>query len=150
MSLELRDEVSDPLVVVTADHGEEFWEHAGIEAKHFYHPHGSAGVEHGHNLFNELIEVPLLMQEFNCKRINRISIKSSPISQVDLVPTILNWLGLEFDKSLFDGYSLLRGIPEDRWVLSEAVAYGYETKELAKGEVSCFTLEATRLNGSLA
>ncbi|HYC22811.1 MAG TPA: sulfatase-like hydrolase/transferase, partial [Candidatus Bathyarchaeia archaeon] len=35
------------LLVVTADHGEEFWDHGG--------------VEHGHSLYDELIHVPLVL-----------------------------------------------------------------------------------------
>jgi arylsulfatase A-like enzyme len=38
----------DALIVLTSDHGEEFWDHG-----HF---------EHGHTLFNELIRVPLLVK----------------------------------------------------------------------------------------
>lgn len=132
--LRLRNEVSEPLlIVVMADHGEEFWEHADVEAKFFYHPHGEAGVAHGHNLFNEVIEVPLLLQEFNSKRLSNVA-KDRLVSLVDLVPTLLDWLGLEFNEEFFDGYSLLRGIPKDRWVLSEAVAYGYEKKALIRGK----------------
>ena len=36
------------LIVATSDHGEEFWEHGGFE--------------HGHSLFNEVLEVPLIIK----------------------------------------------------------------------------------------
>src|SRR5581483_2594103 len=36
------------LLVVASDHGEEFWEHGG--------------VEHGHTVYDELVRVPLLMR----------------------------------------------------------------------------------------
>lgn len=38
----------DALVIVTSDHGEEFFDHGG--------------VEHGHTLYNELLQVPLLIK----------------------------------------------------------------------------------------
>ena len=46
----LRDEgvYDDSLIVLTSDHGEEFWEHGG--------------VEHGHTLYNELLHVPLIIK----------------------------------------------------------------------------------------
>ena len=36
------------LIILTSDHGEEFWEHDGFE--------------HGHTLYNELIHVPLIVK----------------------------------------------------------------------------------------
>ncbi len=133
----LREEVDEPLLlIVTSDHGEEFWEHADVEAEHFYDPRGFYGVGHGHNLFNEVIEVPLLVQELNCKSMLGSSAVASGalVSLVDIVPTVLDWLGLDFDPNIFDGYSLLRGVPRDRWALSEAVAYGYEKKAFIRGK----------------
>ena len=38
----------DALIVLTSDHGEEFWDHGGFE--------------HGHSVFNELIHVPLFVK----------------------------------------------------------------------------------------
>ena len=132
--LELEEFVHDPLLtMITADHGDEFWEHADIEVKYFYDPRGFYGVGHGHNLFNEVIEVPLLIKEFNSNNI-KIHDKIKLISLVDLVPTILDWLNLEFNNTLFDGYSLIGEVPRDRWVLSESIAYGYEKKALIKGK----------------
>ena len=129
----LKDEVNGPLlVVVTADHGEEYWEHADVESRYFYHPHGVSGVAHGHNLFNELIEVPLVLQEFNSNKLKEV--KERLTSLVDVVPTILDWLDLKFDQRIFDGYSLLKGASRSRYVISEAIAYGYEKKVLIKGK----------------
>jgi hypothetical protein len=44
--LERRGRLRDTLLVLTADHGEEFWDHGGFE--------------HGHSLFGELTRVPLV------------------------------------------------------------------------------------------
>ncbi len=67
---------NDTLVIVSADHGEEFWEH------------GSCG--HGHSLFQELIAVPLLIkwpQSFPAQKIN------FGVDGTDLVPTLSALLG---------------------------------------------------------
>ena len=45
--LEERGLLSGTLLILTADHGEEFWEHGG--------------VEHGHTLYDEVVRVPLLV-----------------------------------------------------------------------------------------
>lgn len=144
---ELEDLVDEPLlIVVTADHGEEFWEHADVEARYFYDPRGFYGVGHGHNLFNEVIEVPLILHELGSNRLREVEAVGGRIaSTVDIVPTVLNWMGLEFVDGLFDGYSLLRGLPADRWVLSEAVAYGYEKKALIVGRYKLLYSEGDRV-----
>ena len=41
----LRD---DAVVLITSDHGEEFWEHGGFE--------------HGHTLYDELLRVPMILR----------------------------------------------------------------------------------------
>lgn len=50
-------------VVLTSDHGEEFWEHGG--------------VEHGHTLYDELVEVPFVIT-------GEVGLDSSPHSLADL------------------------------------------------------------------
>jgi len=70
------------IVILTADHGEEFWEHNGIE--------------HGHTLYNEVLQVPLIIKfssKFPTKRIK------SFVHLIDLFPTILNMTRI--DKDLF-------------------------------------------------
>lgn len=125
------------LVVVTADHGEEFWEHAEVEARHFYHPYGRYGVDHGHTVFGELVEVPLLFAGPGAERIAG-SLEKGAASHVDIVPTVLDWLGVEHRLSL-DGYSLLRGPPPpSRPLLSESIGYGYEKKALTLGGAKLF------------
>lgn len=126
----IRELVGDILIVVTADHGEEFWEHANIEAKYFYDPRHSYGVGHGHNVFNEVIEVPLLIMGPDTSRISRNSGKH--VSLVDVVPTLIEWLGIEKGRWVLDGFSLLGSIPSSRAVLAEATSYGYEKKALIR------------------
>ncbi len=123
--------LDETLIIVTADHGEEFWEHALLESKYFYDPRDSYGTGHGHNFFNELIETPLLIQGPDIGSIARLV--KGPISGVDIVPTVLEWLGLEH-RIEFDGVSLIGGVAPSRSVLSEAAGYGYEKKALVLAE----------------
>jgi arylsulfatase A-like enzyme len=68
----------EALVVITADHGEEFYDH------------GSFG--HGRTLFEEVLRVPLIVRTPRQKRgrvIERL------VSSVDVAPTLLDVIGLE-------------------------------------------------------
>lgn len=78
LELGLYDET---LIIVTADHGEEWWEH------------GSA--LHGHSLYDELIRVPLLVKfprTWKCGEDRTLSrqIHSQPVSTLDILPTIID------------------------------------------------------------
>ena len=119
--------IDSTVLIITADHGEEFWEHAELEAKNFYDPRGAYGVGHGHNVFNEIIEVPLILSGHKIpnKRYSKL------VSTIDIMPTILDLLGVNHKLS-FDGINLFEG-KEKRALLSEAVGYGYEKKALVIG-----------------
>lgn len=75
---------SNTLVVLTSDHGEAFLEH------------GSFG--HGH-LYPELLAVPLIISHPLIPAVAERSV-SSTTGAVDLVPTIIDILGLPFDETL--------------------------------------------------
>jgi len=64
------------IVILTGDHGEEFWEHEGFG--------------HGHNLYEELLRIPLLVR-IPGKGGSRI--KTVP-RQIDIAPLILSLAGL--------------------------------------------------------
>ncbi len=68
------------LLVFTADHGEELWEH------------GLRG--HGHNLYQSTLQVPLVVRYPDASRPAPRRV-AEPISTVDIAPTILGALGLE-------------------------------------------------------
>jgi arylsulfatase A-like enzyme len=87
---------SEATVVVFSDHGEEFWEHGGFE--------------HGHTLYDELLRVPMIMSGPGIQP-GRVG---HPVSLTDIVPTVLDHLGLP--TPLVQGGSLtalLRGEPVD-------------------------------------
>jgi len=80
--LERRDLMQDTMVVITADHGEEFWDH------------GSVG--HGHSVYEELLHVPLFV------RVPGLATGEvrAPVGLVDVVPTVLSVLGEEVPADL--------------------------------------------------
>jgi len=110
------------LVIITSDHGEEFWDHVETERKLFYDPRGFFGVGHGHNLFQEIINVPLMCigpgVTAGCYNQN--------VSLVDLAPTVLDICGIEHELAL-DGRNLFE-CSDERVLISEGIAYGYEKK----------------------
>lgn len=119
--------VDSTVLAITGDHGEEFWEHAGLEARNFYDPRGYYGVGHGHNVFNEIIQVPLLMSgRVPDSRSDRLA------SAVDVVPTIVDLLGVSHNMR-FDGRNVFDAEGE-RPLLNEASGYGYEKKALIVGK----------------
>jgi len=127
-TLKDRGLLDSTILIVTADHGEEFWEHAALEAENFYDPRGAYGVGHGHNVFNEIIEIPLLISGPGVPE----GQSSRPISQVDIMPTVLDLLEVRH-KLKFDGQNILVEEKPGRPLLSEACCFGYEKKALIIG-----------------
>jgi arylsulfatase A-like enzyme len=80
--LERRFAGGELLVVVTSDHGDEHFEHGGMD--------------HGHSLHAELLDVPLIVR-FPDRRAARVS---EPTSTLDIVPTILQAASLDVPEEL--------------------------------------------------
>lgn len=116
----------DALVVLTADHGEELWDHAEIERRWGDDPRGIWGVGHGHAFFEEQIRIPLILAGAG---IPRSGPSPCSASLVDLAPTLLGVFGLPADRGAV-GVDLLsrlrRGAPgcRSRPVYSSSAAYG--------------------------
>jgi len=119
--------LKDTIVVITADHGEEFWEHAAVEAEYFFDTREGTGYGHGHNVFREIVEVPLVI--YGIPKLKDREFASS----VDIVPTILNELGITVNFKM-DGVPLQDKEPKGRVTLTEAAGYGYEKKALYWGD----------------
>lgn len=75
-ALETRDGFADAVVVFTSDHGEEFFEHGG--------------VEHGHSHHGEVVDVPLVVVAPGVAP----GVRAGPASLVDVAPTIRAAVGL--------------------------------------------------------
>ncbi len=79
------------LVVLTSDHGEEFWEHGGFE--------------HGHTLYDELLRVPLAFKMPKALAAPRRI--EHPVSTASVTPTILEILGSQAPSHHFSVPSLV-------------------------------------------
>jgi arylsulfatase A-like enzyme len=94
--LDERGMLEDSLVVVTADHGDEF------------HDHG--GMSHNHTLYNELLHVPLLVRTPGQSSGNVVS---RVVGLVDVAPTILELAGIARPPT-FEGRSFAADLePQD-------------------------------------
>jgi arylsulfatase A-like enzyme len=89
------------LVIISSDHGEEFYEHGG--------------TRHGTTLYDEVCRVPLVVALPDEGRDRRPPGESAaPVSLADLAPSVLSYLGLEVPASM-DGRPdvLTAGVPDD-------------------------------------
>ncbi len=84
--------LNDTLVVVTSDHGEEFWDH-----DHF---------EHGHSLYDELIRIPLIIAGNNVKPSER----KDPARSIDLLPTVLEIIDIKANSYKLEEIRLLNKV----------------------------------------
>jgi len=111
------------LIVLTADHGEEFYEHGGWG--------------HGYSLFEEVLRVPLLL---SCPdAIGRPGARlTHAVRHIDVLPTVLDVCGLSVPEGL-DGTSLIPIVsgeePPDppRPVMSEVYHGGHFARSLIEG-----------------
>ena len=96
---------SNTLLVVTADHGEEFQEH------------GSWG--HGHSVYQELLGIPLM---FRWSGVIPAKQRIGPVvSTIDIGPTVLEATGVPIPDE-FEGHSLL-GFMRGDWPSGPYVAF---------------------------
>lgn len=83
----------DTIVAIFSDHGEEFWDHGDFE--------------HGHTLYDELLNVPYILRMPDIK----VGTHDEPVSLLDLVPTTAKSLGVEIEKT--QGWALQDYSPTD-------------------------------------
>jgi arylsulfatase A-like enzyme len=84
--------LEDTLIVLTSDHGEEFFEHEG--------------VEHGHSLYAELLRVPLLVRL--PRDVGQRRSFDQPVSLSQVPATIFELCGLNRDSNQWPEEPLLR------------------------------------------
>ena len=82
----------DTLMVITADHGESFWEHNNNT--------------HGKELYDHAMRVPLLI----CLPDGGTRDIETPVGLIDIAPTLLDFVGIDIPPSM-QGFSL-RGLME--------------------------------------
>lgn len=124
-SMRLRERT---VVVVTSDHGEEFWEHREEELESFTDPRDIYGTGHGHNLFQVHLLVPLLLTGPGIAPAE----VGANVSLADVFPTVLR--AMDVDPPPSDGLSLVDGVPGDRPIHAEGVAYGHEKRAVVLGD----------------
>jgi arylsulfatase A-like enzyme len=83
-----RSLTEETLLMVTSDHGEEFFEHGG--------------VLHGQTQYQEVLRVPLLLRGPGVPRGRRVP---TPVSLVDVAPTLLALAGIVAPRGL-DGFDI--------------------------------------------
>ncbi|MHC4740161.1 MAG: sulfatase [Planctomycetota bacterium] len=91
------ENLDNTLIVVFGDHGEEFYEHGS--------------TTHGHSLYTEVTHIPLIFRWPSVIPENRCV--DALVSQVDIMPTILDYLDIEY-KGLIQGDSLKPLINEQK------------------------------------
>jgi arylsulfatase A-like enzyme len=78
-------------VTVFSDHGEEFCDHAAEANAWGHDPRRVRGIGHGHTQFQELLHVPWMSFGPGVPPLGGIP---TPVSLLDLAPTVAEWLGL--------------------------------------------------------
>jgi arylsulfatase len=129
--LDSRGVLADGLVVLTADHGEEFFEHGGFE--------------HGHSMYEEVLRVPLVLWGAGVP----VGREATPVSLIDIAPTIMSASGgADVPPSTDDAGDdaseslLLPGVPllsaddsgpaAQRDIIAERVLYGPEARAIVR------------------
>ena len=119
--LKKRDRWSNAVLAITADHGEEFWEHGGFE--------------HGHTLMGELTRVPLIVAGGAVQQRGRVD---SVVEAVDLVQGLVSIAGADpLPNSMgTDLWAIAAGTATDHrnTALSENILYGPPKVALVDGE----------------
>ena len=109
--LDSRDLVDSTVFVVISDHGEEFLEHGS--------------VEHGVDLYQEVLHVPLVISG---PGVPGGVVIDTPVSQMDIFPTICSLAGIPPPPGL-PGTDILTSPPEGRDIPSSGVLWS--SSELA-------------------
>lgn len=98
----------DTIVVMVADHGEEFWDH------------GSVG--HGHSVHEELLHIPMFVSWPGVTGTH--SRIDTPAGLVDIAPTVLDALGQEIPDDV-EGHSLAGALTARDETAPRAVVSGF-------------------------
>jgi len=120
-SLAVISPLRDTLIIVTADHGEQFLEHGGYG--------------HGRTLYDELIHIPLLVVWQG--KIPAGKRAEQVVRQIDITPTILDLLGIEIPSTMVGKplSSMLFGDDDpDRPALSQVDTYEDKRDSLQVGK----------------
>jgi arylsulfatase A-like enzyme len=124
--------LQDTLMVVTSDHGEEFWQHARFGFELGNDPRDLYGIGHGHAMFEEVVRVPLILAGPRVPSGVRVD---SLLSLVDVAPTVLSILDIDVPATM-RGRSLVTAADDrddGRALLIESPAYGPDATAIVFG-----------------
>ena len=130
--------LDNTVIIITSDHGEELFEHGFI---------GHASTSLNAKLYDEIIHIPLII--WWPKKVKH-RVVDELVQQIDIMPTILDMLGLPPSEGL-QGYSLLpsiQGKPANnlRPVFCETILGGYQsTKEMEEIRLRCVRTKEWKL-----
>ena len=114
------DKYDNTLIIITSDHGEEFWEHGG--------------TGHGFTLYEEQLKVPLIIKPPRNNKIQQNK-PSSMVGVIDVTPTVLDYTSISPQPN-FEGISL-RPLIEKRNRLSRKLfaeaSYFFNTMSVSDG-----------------
>ena len=117
--LEEKGQLDETMLIITSDHGDEFWEHGD--------------VGHGHSLYEELVHVPLIIRYPPMWAAGtRVT---EGVDTVDIFPTIIDALGIEMPERL-QGESLLP--------LAHGVGRGYPRPSVATRNGRTYAMRLAR------
>ena len=115
----------ESLIMITNDHGEEFWDHGS--------------VDHGHTLYNELLRAPLIIKLPSSSPPPARRRLDASVSTVSLLPTILELCGISYKPEQFSESSLAplwskqAEASEDRPVFAAKLVYYQEQEAVLHG-----------------
>jgi arylsulfatase A-like enzyme len=117
--LDTRGLLEDAVVIVTADHGEEFLDHGGWG--------------HRRHLHRELLHVPLILWSPGRVELPPGTRRTVPVSTVDIAPTILGLLGIPVPEAFVGRTVLGRPEGEESLVLSQVTGAAGPSHALVSG-----------------
>ena len=102
--------LDNALVIITADHGEEFLEHGG--------------VKHTYTLYQEVIHVPLIVWGNLPQGWRKQHRADRPVSLMDVAPTVLDFAGLKRTPHCRGAHLFGDTVPEERYGFTQGMAPG--------------------------
>jgi hypothetical protein len=125
-ALRLRHVLEKTIIIITSDHGEEFWDHTNRAALH------------GHTLYNELLRVPMVWYGPGLAKPG--SSQPAAVGLIDIVPTVLTQVGAAAPTGI-DGVDLSPLLEGRKWnagagrgLFTEAVLHGPPRHGVVAGE----------------
>ena len=125
--LRRRGLIDNTVIVVASDHGEDF-----------YQEHGH--VKHCHSLYDAVTRTPLMMRIPGVDRVRPVEVQ---VENVDIVPTILDYLGIDQSGLELEGVSLRPAIESDRQVHDHVFSLQDDLRSANDGRFKLITALST-------